>query len=128
MSATFRTELSGGEFEGRTLFDNLNLRNPNATAVEIAQRTLSQICHATGVLQLSDSEQLHFKPMIAVVGIRPARTDPNTGTSYSESNQIKEYKPTSGEAFTAPAKAAPKPVAPPPAREQRAANTPPWKK
>ena len=34
-----------GECQGRKLFDRLNLVNPNPTAVEIAQRTLSAICH-----------------------------------------------------------------------------------
>ena len=35
-----------GEYAGRKLFDRLNLINANPTTVEIAQRTLSAICHA----------------------------------------------------------------------------------
>jgi len=35
-----------GEQKGRKIFDQLNLVNPNPTTVEIAQRTLSAICHA----------------------------------------------------------------------------------
>lgn len=35
-----------GEHKGRKIFDQLNLVNPNPTTVEIAQRTLSAICHA----------------------------------------------------------------------------------
>ena len=63
-------EVQGGEFQGRKLFDRLNLWNKNPTAVEIAQRQLSALCHAVGVLQLGDSEELHNKPVLAKVGIR----------------------------------------------------------
>ncbi len=78
-------QIQNGQFHGRKLFDRLNLHNNNAKAVEIAQRQLSQLCHAIGVMQVMDSEQLHFKPCIARVAVRsePGR-DP--------SNEIKGYK------------------------------------
>jgi len=47
-----------GPQQGRKVFDQLNLVNANPTTVEIAQRTLSAICHATGKLQVNDSEEL----------------------------------------------------------------------
>lgn len=83
-------EIQAGEFSGRKLFDRLNLHNSNRQAVEIAQRQLSQICHAVGVLQVTDSEQLHFKPLVAMVKLRPARE------KYDASNEIKGYKAASG--------------------------------
>jgi hypothetical protein len=83
-------EVQGGEFSGRKLFDRLNLHNSNRQAVEIAQRQLSQICHAVGVLQVADSEQLHFKPLVAMVKLRPAREQ------FDASNEIKGYKAASG--------------------------------
>ena len=57
-----------GEHKGRKLFDNLNLKNPSATAVEIARGKLSAICHAVGVMQPKDSTELHNKPLVLVVG------------------------------------------------------------
>ncbi len=36
-----------GPHKGRRVFDQLNLVNQNPTTVEIAQRALSAICHAT---------------------------------------------------------------------------------
>ena len=60
-----------GEHAGRKLFDRLNLVNANPTTVEIAQRTLSAICHATGLMQVDDSEQLHLIPLIADVKVQP---------------------------------------------------------
>ena len=80
-----------GEYAGRKIFDQLNLVNPNTTTVEIAQRTLSAICHATGRMQVSDSEELHLIPMTIQVKIKP----PKNG--YGESNAI-AYLPSEREA------------------------------
>jgi Protein of unknown function (DUF669) len=90
-------EILDGQYAGRKVFDRLNLVNQNEMTVEIAQRTLSQICHAIGVLAVSDSEQLHRKAMIADVRVRPARTDEKTGKSYDESNEIRGYSSIHGD-------------------------------
>ena len=60
-----------GEYKGRKIFDQLNLVNPNPTTVEIAQRTLSAICHATGKMHVSDSEELHLIPMTIAMRSSP---------------------------------------------------------
>jgi hypothetical protein len=78
-------DILDGEHKGRKIFDQLNLVNPNPTTVEIAQRTLSAICHATGKMHVSDSEELHLIPMTIEVKIRP----PKNG--YGESNAIAYY-------------------------------------
>lgn len=124
-----------GPAKGRKLWDRLNLINPNAKAVEIAERTLSAICHAVGVMNVSDSEQLHGRVMLAKYKIKPA------DGQYPASNEIGTYKPVTEQAqATAPApaataapaqaaQAAPAPaVAPPPAAAPAAANpAPPWR-
>ena len=66
-----------GPYQGRKLFDQLNLVNRNEQTVEIAQRTLSAICHAVGQVHVSDSEQLHFKPLIVTLKVEPAGTSTN---------------------------------------------------
>lgn len=83
-------EIIAGEFAGRKLWDRLNLVNPNVVAVEIAQKTLSAICRATGVMQLTDSAQLHGIPMKAKVKLRPANKGKD-GKDYDASNEIAEY-------------------------------------
>ena len=60
-------EILDGVMAGKKLFDRLNLVNPNRQAEEIAQRTLSAICHAVGRMQVTDSEELHFKPLVVKV-------------------------------------------------------------
>lgn len=103
-------DILDGEQKGRKIFDQLNLVNPNPTTVEIAQRTLSAICHATGKMHVSDSEELHLIPMTIQVKIKP----PKNG--YGESNAIAYLPPERGAvARTAkPTPAAPAaPAAPP---------------
>lgn len=105
-----RMEIQSGQHAGRILFDRLNMKNANPKAVEIGQRMLAQICHATGVLQLSDSQQVHNIPIIAIVKIRAAKPP------YDESNEVKGYKAVGkGAATTATENSAPRkaPVAAP---------------
>jgi len=83
-------DILDGEHKGRKTFDQLNLVNPNPTTVEIAQRTLSAICHATGKMQVSDSEELHLIPMTIQVKVKP----PKNG--YGESNAINYLPPERG--------------------------------
>ncbi|MGB0848217.1 MAG: DUF669 domain-containing protein [Thiolinea sp.] len=90
------TILDEGQFKGRKIWDRLNLVNDSQTAVEIAQRTLSAICHATGVLQAQDSVQLHDKPMKIKVAFIPASTNKQTGQTFNEKNEVKAYKKLDG--------------------------------
>jgi hypothetical protein len=100
-------DILDGEYKGRKIFDQLNLVNPNPTTVEIAQRTLSALCHATGRMHVSDSEELHLIPMTIQVKIKP----PKNG--YGESNAIAYLPPERGAASTRAAKPAATPAASP---------------
>ena len=108
-----------GDYKGRKIFDQLNLVNPNPTTVEIAQRTLSAICHATAKMHVSDSEELHLIPMTIQVKIRP----PKNG--YGESNAI-AYLPS--ERVAAPRTAKPAPAAAPPSAAPPKMASAPWNK
>ena len=85
-----RIDIIEGEYENRVLFDRLNLNNPNQTAVEIAQRQLSAICRAVGVMTPQDSNDLHDKPLKVKVKIRPA------GNGYEASNEVAAYEAADG--------------------------------
>ena len=85
-----------GQYQGRKLFDRLNLSNPNTTAVDIAQRTLSSICRAVGRLQVNNSEQLHLLPFIADVRVRPPKGE------FGESNSIRYLPRTQGQGGVQP--------------------------
>jgi hypothetical protein len=112
-----------GPCRGRKLFDRLNLVNANPQTVEIAQRTLSAICHATGRLQVQDSEELHLIPLIADVQVQP----PKNG--YGESNKVR-YVPIDRAAKPAAPQPA-RPASPPqarPAAPAAAFTSAPWKR
>lgn len=102
-------EIIEGEHQGRKIIERLNLNNPNSTAVEIAQRTLSGICRAIGVMTPRDSVDLHDKPFMVKVAVKPGIGD------YGPNNEIKEYSEAKG-GGSAPAAAA------------SGAATPPWKR
>jgi len=74
-----------GEYKNRLIFDRLNIQNPNSVAQQIAQKALSSICRAVGVMHPKDSEELHDKPFSVKIGIRPASGE------YGESNIVRGY-------------------------------------
>ena len=108
-----------GQYAGRKLFDRLNLSNPNPSAAEIAQRTLSSICRAVGRLQVNNSEQLHLVPFVADVKVRPPRGE------YGESNSIRYLPRSQGPSSPTPAPTHGPVTAP---STLPAANGLPWKR
>ncbi len=77
-----------GQHKGRKVWDRLNLSNPNSQAVDIAQQTLSAICHAVGVMKVSDSAQLHNVPMLAKLKVKQGENGPM--------NEVRGYKKMGG--------------------------------
>lgn len=86
----FTYDIIEGEYKNRKVFDRLNIVNESETAQEIAQRALSAICRAVGILHPKNSEELHDKPFVVKVGIRPAKGE------YQASNVVKGYKKADG--------------------------------
>lgn len=107
---TLSLQVIEGPHQGAMVFDNLNLNNPSQTAVEMAQRTLSAICRATGVMMPNDSSDLHNKPLMVTVKLE-------TTTQYGDQNKVAGYEPC--EKASAPVAGAAAPMA---------ANVPPWKR
>jgi hypothetical protein len=46
----YEGQVVDGPCKGRVIHDRITLRNKNPTAVEIGQRQLSALCHATGIM------------------------------------------------------------------------------
>ncbi|MBF0140230.1 MAG: DUF669 domain-containing protein [Magnetococcales bacterium] len=109
-----------GVHVGRKVYDRINLVNPNQQAVEIAQRTLSAVCHATGRMQVRDSEELHFQPVIVKVAV--GKTGYNEVKSYKAIPNAFASRPVAApvvQGFRPPAP--PAPVAPPAQQYQQPA-------
>lgn len=79
-------EVTDGEFSGRRFWTMLNLWNSNSEAVEIAQRELNSICHATGKLRVNDTEELHGIPMRVKLKVQ-------NDEQYGPQNRVTGYKP-----------------------------------
>lgn len=123
--AYLETELTvqEGPMKGRKIFYRLNIKNKNPVAQEIAYRQLSAICHAVGVIQVEDSQQLHGLPFKVKVIIRKDESG-----RYDPSNEVKAIKSANESGGTQP----PVGFTPPPSatHAQTAApvgvGTPPW--
>jgi hypothetical protein len=98
-----------GDCKNRLLWARLNLNNPNATAVQIAQAELSAICRAVGVLAPKDSVELHNLPL--VIHVR-CKKRPDTGEITNEIKGFSKKEQPAAAASVAPA----------------TNNTPPWKR
>lgn len=79
-------EITGPKFENRKVWDRLNLDNPNATAVEIAQASLSAICRAVGVVKPKSADDLVGKEIEIKIAVKPAKGE------YGPSNEVKGYR------------------------------------
>ena len=109
-------EVIDGQFKGRKVWERLNIRNPNKKAEEISQRKLSALCHAIGVINLTDTDQLHNIPVMAELTIESRE-------GYSDQNGVKSYSASGSTAPVASSPALRQPAAAP-----AAAAAPVWKK
>lgn len=82
-----------GEYEGRMIFQNITLANPNQVAAQIGREQLAQLAGACGIYQLGDSQELHGIPMQIRVGIEVDKTG-----QYEPSNNIKKFMALQGQA------------------------------
>lgn len=110
--------ITGPTHEGRVVFGNLNIRNPNPKAEEIGLRQLGEIMRCIGLASVQDTDQLIGGTLQIKLSIR---TDP-TG-QYEPSNDVKAFK-AAGNGTPAPAPQQQSAPAP----QQPAASAPPWAK
>lgn len=87
---SFTFQVINGEFQNRQLFTNLNLRNKNPKAVQIARAELSSICRAVGVPSPKMTEELHNKPLIVKCKIVKRQ---DTGDMNNETSGYKPVNP-----------------------------------
>ena len=106
-----------GPFTNRKLWVQLCIRHTNATAQSIAQRALADIFQATGTPPSRDSDDLHFKPLMVKVTIKPDET-------YGPRNEVKAYKPLAGASAPPAGKPAARPAATAPAAAKPATGRP----
>lgn len=111
-------EIIAGPCANRRIWDWLNIRNPNADAQRIAQRALADLCLATGVAALKDSEELHFKPFTGRVAVKEDKSG-----QFGPQNTVR-YKAKA----VGVAKAAPQGNKPAAQQAQKPTGAKPWAK
>ena len=101
-----RYDITGPSHQGRVVFGNLNIKNPNAKAEEIGRQQLGELMRAIGLATVQDTDQL-------IGGQLSIKLEVRESEQYGASNDVKAFK-ANGSAPSAPAvKAAPAKAAPP---------------
>lgn len=97
--------ITEGPFTGRQVWARLNIDNPNAKTVAIANEQLAAIRVACGLQAITDSMQLHNIPHVIRVDFTPAgHVDKRGYRQERDRNDVKAWKRIEG---AAPAAAAP---------------------
>jgi len=111
-----RYDVLGPAHQGRVIFGNLNIRNPNPKAQDIGIQQLGEIMRAIGLASVEDTDQLVGGHLQVKVKIREA------SGGYDASNDVSGFKAVKGGAELMPTKKAAK------SEDAPAAGTPPWAK
>jgi hypothetical protein len=112
-----RYDVTGPSYEGRVVFGNLNIRNPNPKAEEIGRQQLGELMRAIGLTEVSDSDQLIGGQCRIKVAIRE-----DASGQYAPQNEVKAWKALDGSKPPAPRPS----VASAPAPSANASAAPPW--
>lgn len=105
-----RYDILGPTHQGRAVFGNLNVRNPNPQAEKIGRQQLNELMGSIGLETFSDTDQLIGAPLQIKLKVRESE-------EYGNSNDVAGFKSASGSVE----QSAPKASAP-------AAGSPPWAK
>jgi hypothetical protein len=103
-----RLDVTGPTHQGRVVYTNFNIRNPNPKAEEIGNQQLGELMRAVSMPRLEDTDQL--------IGCSlSVKLVTKSSAEYGDQNEVKAYKSIGGAGQPAAA-AAP------------AAKSPPWAK
>jgi len=87
-----RYDITGPTHQGRVVFGNLNIRNPNPKAEEIGRQQLGDLLRSIGLAKVSDTDQL--------IGCTcQIKLVTRTQEGYEPSNDIKGWKAVDGAAM-----------------------------
>jgi hypothetical protein len=109
-----RYDVTGPTHQGRVVFGNLNIQNPNPKAEEIGRQQLGELMRAIGLAKVTDTDQL-------IGGNLQIKLDIKRDEQYGDKNEVRGFKAVSGGALPSvaptgmplPSMAAPAKAAPP---------------
>lgn len=107
-----RFDITGPSHQGRVVFANININNPNPTAEKIGRGQLRQMRDAIGLPNLTDTDQL-------IGGDMQIKLTVKKDDQYGDGNEVKGFKSIGGgSAAPAPSQAQ--------ASQPSNGSTPPW--
>lgn len=120
-------------YRNRKVWARLNVRHSGSPQAEkIAQEQLRELCDSVGIVRMTDTVELHNKPVQIKVKIRKDDTG-----QYEDQNEVNGFKPVGGAGQTSmmpqpggtfPTPQRQAPAAPAAAAAPAAGNVPPWAK
>lgn len=108
--------VTGPSHEGRIVFGNLNIKNPNPDAEKIGRQQLGDLMRSVGLAKIKDTDQLIGGNLQIKLTVKPA------SGQYDASNDIKGFKALVGASLPQPA-SMPQSAASAP---QASSSAPPW--
>jgi len=87
--------ITGPTHQGRVIFGNLNIKNPNPKAEEIGRQQLGDIMRAIGLARVTDTDQL-------IGGSLVIKLDVKEDEKYGERNEVKGFKAVAGGSMPMP--------------------------
>jgi hypothetical protein len=111
----------GPSHQGRVVFGNLNVKNPNPKAEEIGREQLGAMMRAIGLSKIKDTDQLIGGSLSIKLSIQ---RDP----TYGESNDVKAFKAITGAALPVPNVMQSVPFNAAPSQAATPSAAPPWAK
>ena len=73
------------EYAGRRVYEYINFVHQNEKVQTIGERQLAELCNACGVLELSDTQELHDIPLKARLKIEAGNEQ------FGPSNKVKKF-------------------------------------
>jgi hypothetical protein len=81
--------ITGPSFQGRVIFGNLNIKNPNPKAEEIGRSQLGDLMRSIGLAKVTDTDQLIGGSLAIKVAISKRE-------GYDDGNEVKAFKSLTG--------------------------------
>jgi hypothetical protein len=103
--------ITGPTHQGRIIFSNLNIKNPNPKAEEIGRQQLGDVMRSIGLARVDDTDQL-------IGGSLVLKIDVKEDEKYGAGNEVKGFKAVANGSMPSPSAAAP----------SSAKAAPPWAK
>lgn len=97
-----RYDITGPTHQGRVIYGNINLSNPNQQAEQIGIQQLGSLARAIGLEVISDSDQLINHDVQIKLSIKK-----DTSGQYNDSNDVKGFKAIDGTMPSMPTSSAP---------------------